>query len=68
MTETINEALTSISEGNVNYKNIFVISDLYDITRGQKKFTKSFDLYTPPKYLTDPQYVATSLIKDYIKN
>jgi len=51
-----------------NYKNIFVISDLYDIIRGQKKFTKSFDLYTPPKYLTDPQYVATSLIKDYIKN
>jgi hypothetical protein len=27
MTETINEALTSISEGNVNYKNIFVCDD-----------------------------------------
>ena len=51
-----------------NYKNIFSMSDLHNTVRERKKITKSFDLYSPPEYLIDPRYVATSLIENYVKN
>ena len=53
---------------NSNYKNIFSMTDLHEIIKKKIGMARDLELYTPPRYLIDPQYVAKSLIENYLRN